>query len=111
MYTINNGTCEAVSSLLALLKKNDIQVVFKFNPGMEMFWEPAFTRGIQLFPLYFQDILINMTVVPFEQEFLLPYGIFYRSNPTPPFRSFLDFIRSTYENGNISGIVPVLQLR
>ena len=53
----------------------------------------------------------NMTVVPFEQEFLLPYGIFYRSNPTPPVRSFLDFIRSTYENGNISGIVPVLQLR
>lgn len=111
VYTINNGTCEAVSSLLALLKKNDIQVVFKFNPGMEMFWEPAFTRGIQLFPLCFQDILINMTVVPFEQEFLLPYGIFYRSNPTPPVRSFLDFIRSTYENGNISGIVPVLQLR
>ena len=52
-----------------------------------------------------------MTVVPFEQEFLLPYGIFYRSNPTSPVRSFLDFIRSTYENGNISGIVPVLQLR
>ena len=54
VYTINNGTCEAVSSLLALLKKNDIQVVFKFNPGMEMFWEPAFTRASSSSPSAFR---------------------------------------------------------
>ena len=56
----------------------------------------------------FHDILINMTVVPFEQNYSLPYGIFYRPNPSPPVRKFLDFIRLTYGEGNSSGIVPVL---
>ena len=55
-----------------------------------------------------QDILINMTVVPLEPVFALPYGIFYRSNPTAAARKFMDFIRKTYEEGNSAGIVPIL---
>ena len=49
-----------------------------------------------------------MAVVPFEKNYSLPYGIFYRANPSPPVRKFLDFIRLTYGEGNSSGIVPVL---
>ena len=52
--------------------------------------------------------LINMTVVPLEKDFLLPYGIFHRPQPSPAPRRFLDFIELTYGAGNASGIVPIL---
>ena len=108
VHTINNGSCETIASLLRLLRENEVNVVYNYGSGMNMFWESAFTRDVQLVPMCFHDILINMTVVPFEQNYSLPYGIFYRANPSPPVRKFLDFIRLTYGEGNSSGIVPVL---
>ena len=108
VHTINNGSCETIASLLRLLRENDVNVVYNYGSGMNMFWESAFTRDVQLVPMCFHDILINMTVVPFEHNYSLPYGIFYPSNPSSPFRKFLDFIRLTYGEGNSSGIVPVL---
>ena len=49
-----------------------------------------------------------MTVIPFERDFSLPYGIFYRSQPHTSVRCFLDFIKLTYGDGNARGVVPVL---
>ena len=108
VHTINNGSCETIAALLRLLRENEVIVVYNYGSGMNMFWESAFTREVQLVPMCFHDILINMTVIPFEQKYPLPYGIFYRPNPSPPVRKFLDFIRLTYGEGNSSGIVPVL---
>ena len=109
VHTINDGSCEVIASLLQLLRENGVNVVFSYGSGMNMFWESAFTRDFQLIPMCFRDILINMTVVPFEREFLLPYGIFYRPNPHPAVQRFLDFIILTYSTGNASGMVPVLE--
>lgn len=109
VHTINNGSCETIASLLRLLRENGANVVYSYGAGMNMFWESAFTRDVQLVPMCFRDILINMTVVPFEKDFSLPYGIFYRPSPHPAVRKFLDFIRLTYGEGNASGIVPVLE--
>ena len=106
--TINDGSCETIANLLKLLRDHGVNVQFNFEPGMNMFWESAFQREVQLVPMCFQDILINMTVVPMEPCVSLPYGVFYRPNPSPAVRKFLDFIALTYGEGNAAGIVPVL---
>ena len=108
VVSINSGSCDTVAALLELLRRSGIQVVFNYGTGMNMFWESAFHGTVQLVPLCWHDILVNMTVVPFAEEFSLPYGIFYRANPRPPVQRFLDFIRLTYVEGNRQGIVPVL---
>lgn len=108
VHSINGGTCETIVSLLNQLRESGAKVVINFGEGMNMFWESAFKRDVELVPMCFHDILINMTVIPLEQEFLLPYGIFYRSNASAAVRRFLDFVMLTYEEGNAKGIVPVL---
>ena len=108
VVTLNDGSCDAVADLLELLKRSYISVQ---NPSLRdsnLLWESAFRRDALLVPMCWSDILINMTVLPFEQEFLLPYGIFYRAETHPAVRRFLDFIRQTYREGNARGIVPVL---
>ena len=106
--SINGGTCDTIITLLELLRKNGANVVVSYGEGMNMFWESAFTRDVQLVPLCFHDILINMKVVPLEQSFMLPYGIFYRQSPSEAVQKFLDFVAQTYGKGNPRGIVPVL---
>ena len=108
VITINNGTCDTITELLKYLRESGADVLYQFGSGMNMFWESAFTGHVQLVPMCFHDILINMTVVPLHPCYSLPYGIFYRANPSPPVQKFLDFIRLTYGEGNSSGIVPVL---
>ena len=108
VHSINAGTCDTIAMLLNRLREAGAKVVINFEEGMKMFWESAFTRDVVLVPLCFHDILINMTVIPLEEEFMLPYGIFYRSLPNPAVRKFLDFIMLTYGEGNRSGIVPIL---
>ena len=108
VLSINEGSCETIVRLLGLLRENGVNVVYNQIEGMSAFWASAFTRDVQLVPMCFHDILINLTVVPFELSFTLPYGFFYRRNPSPTARRFLEFIRLTYGEGNRSGIVPVL---
>ena len=108
VHSINEGSCETIVRLLNLLRENGAKVVVNFGEGMNMFWESAFKRDVELVPMCFHDILINMIAIPLEEEFLLPYGIFYRPNPSVAVRRFLDFIALTYGKGNSNGIVPVL---
>lgn len=108
VVTLNDGSCDAVADLLELLKRNYISVQNPSLQGANLLWESAFRRDALLVPMCWSDILINMTVLPFEQEFLLPYGIFYRAQTHPAVSRFLDFIKQTYREGNARGIVPVL---
>ena len=107
--TINDGSCETITRLLKLLRESGINVVYNFGTGMHIFWESAFRRDVQLVPMCFHDILINMKVVPFEPSFSLPYGIFHRPDPKGAVKKFLEFIELTYCSGNTAGIVPVLE--
>lgn len=108
VMTINDGTCEVVAELLSLLREQGAQIVFPSGRRANPLWESAFRRDALLVPMCWSDILINMTVIPFERNFSLPYGIFYRSQPHASVQRFLDFIRLTYGKGNAHGIVPVL---
>lgn len=108
VVSINDGSCDTVISMLELLRRSDIQVVINYGTGMNMFWESAFQGTVQVVPLCWHDILVNMTVIPFSEDYSLPYGIFYRPDPRPAVQKFLDYIRLTYGEGNERGIVPVL---
>ena len=79
------------------------------GPEVNPLWESGFRRDVMLIPMCWKDIMINAVTIPFEKEFLLPYGIFYRPEAHGAVRSFLDFIFLTYGKGNASGIVPVLE--
>lgn len=109
VMTINDGTCEVLADLLALLRRSHAQVVFPDSYSSNPLWESAFRRDALLVPMCWADILINMSVIPFEFDYSLPYGIFYRSQPHTSVQRFLEFIKLTYGTGNSHGIVPVLE--
>ena len=109
ILTLNDNSCESVTALISLLRSTGIRVICHNGPEVNPLWESGFRNDILLVPLCWHDILINTVTIPFEQEFLLPYGIFYRPNPSPAVRRFLEFIRKTYDEGNRGGIVPLLE--
>ena len=109
VLSLNSGSNETMLELLRFLKNEKIQVRIHSGPEVNPLWTSGFSRDVLLVPLCWKDILINAVTIPFEKEFLLPYGVFYRPEPQPAVRQFLDFIFSTYGAGNTSGIVPVLE--
>ena len=109
VLSLNSGSNETMLALLRFLKNEKIRVRIHSGPEVNPLWTSGFSRDVLLVPLCWKDILINAVTIPFEKEFLLPYGVFYRPEPQPAVRQFLDFIFSTYGAGNTSGIVPVLE--
>ena len=109
VLSLNHGSCDAIAGILAFLRDADISVSVHHGPVVNPLWETGFRSDVLMVPLCWKDILINAVTIPFEKEFLLPYGIFYRPEPHSAVRSFLEFIFSTYEEGNVNGIVPVLE--
>ena len=109
VLTINAGTSEPIANILSYLGNQNIRVVCHRGPEVNLLWESGFRKDVLLVPLCWRDILINAVTLPFEKEFLLPYGVFYRPEPNPVVREFLDFIFATYRGENRSGIVPVLE--
>lgn len=109
VLSLNSGSNETMLELLRFLKNEKIRVRIHSGPEVNPLWTSGFSRDVLLVPLCWKDILINAVTIPFEKEFLLPYGVFYRPEPQPAVRQFLDFIFSTYGAGNTSGIVPVLE--
>ena len=109
VLSLNSGSNETMLELLRFLKNEKIRVRIHSGPEVNPLWTSGFSRDVLLVPLCWKDILINAVTIPFEMEFLLPYGVFYRPEPQPAVRQFLDFIFSTYGAGNTSGIVPVLE--
>ena len=109
VLTLNTGSCDEIANIIAYLKQVGASIVHHNGPEVNPLWESGFRRDIMLIPLCWRDIMINAVTIPFEKEFLLPYGIFYRPEPHGAVRRFLDFIFLTYGEGNASGIVPVLE--
>ena len=109
VLSLNSGSNETMLELLRFLKNEKIRVRIHSGPEVNPLWTSGFSRDVLLVPLCWKDILINAVTIPFEKEFLLPYGVFYRPEPQPAVRQFLDFIFSTYGTGNTSGIGPVLE--
>ena len=108
VLTLNAGSSLVIKEILNCLREENINIVCHNGPEVNPLWESGFRKDVLLVPLCWKDILINTVTIPFEKEFLLPYGVFYRPEPHAAVQKFLDYIFATYGAGNSSGIVPVL---
>ena len=102
-----NTQSKTLEEMFQALEGAGIHLEVHPAPAQTLLWRTAFEQKVILSPLCWSDILINMAVVPCDWNYELPYGIFYRKEPSQNVRGFLDFIRRTYAEGNARNIVPV----
>ena len=97
----NNRLCEVLSAE---------QIPFESRPEWtgSLVWECAIKKRILLAPACWNDILVDLLLIPCELDVSVPYGFFYREPVTPPLAEFLAFVRSVYSGADPNQIVPVL---
>lgn len=106
VISINRGTSEAIMNMLRTLEENGTEIIYPENAGSSPLWASAFNNGVIVVPMCWGDILINMSLRPCRWDKKVPYGIFYRHHLSPAAAGFLEFIRNTYEDMNLSDIFP-----
>ena len=86
------------------------QIPFESRPEWtgSLVWECAIKKRILLAPACWNDILVDLLLIPCELDVSVPYGFFYREPVTPPLAEFLAFVRSVYSGADPNQIVPVL---
>ena len=104
--SINRGTSEAILDMLCTLEGSGIVITYQETPGTSPLWESAFKNEVLVVPMCWGDILINMALRPCRWDKAVPYGIFYRPQPSPASAEFLKFIRDTYADMDLSDIFP-----
>ena len=102
-----NTVSQTLKQIFESMERGGIILEIYDAPLHSILQSTAFYHRILLAPLCWGDILVNMTVVPCQWTFTLPYGIFYRKEPTETVRRFLRFILKTYTEGNEQDVVPV----
>lgn len=102
-----NTFSSTLKDIFSRMEQNGILLETHETPHHSILQSTAFYHRILLAPLCWDDILVNMNMVPCRWDFTLPYGIFYRKEPTETVRRFLRFIRKTYSEGNAQNVVPV----
>ncbi len=103
-----NVNSQVLQKTFAHMESSGIRLLKHDYPRNSVMQASAFYHQILLVPLCWEDFLVNMKVLPCRWPYTLPYGIFYRRDPSPVVRKFLQFIRKTYEEGNDRDLVPVL---
>ena len=93
--------------LCSTLKKEGIDL--KQVPEIEAsdVWDVSVRNEILLVPDCWQDILADLEIIPLSQTEPLPYGLFYRPDPSEDIQSLLDFTYKLYHENESSQIVPV----
>ena len=59
-------------------------------------------------PSCWNDILVDLLLIPCALDAPVPYGFFYRERPSAPLAEFLNFVREIYNGTNPDTIVPTL---
>ena len=71
-------------------------------------WECSIQKRILLVPACWNDIIVDLMLIPCEIDVPVPYGFFYREPVSEPLAEFLDFVRGVYSGTDPDAIVPVL---
>ena len=96
IYSLNTGSSAEISSMLQELRDAGALLNFQIGAVTSNLWEISFQKKVLVVPICWEDILLHMTVRPCTWNHTIPYGIFYRPNPSPAASKFLDFIREAY---------------
>ena len=71
-------------------------------------WECSIQKRILLVPSCWNDIIVDLILIPCEIDVPVPYGFFYRNTPSAPLAEFLHFVREVYTGSDPDAIVPML---
>ena len=94
--------------LRTLLQKEGIPFESRPEWTGSLVWECSIQKRILLVPACWNDILVDMLLIPCELDFPVPYGFFYRDPPSPPLAELLDFVRGVYNGDDPDTIIPTL---
>ena len=106
--TFRGTAYDGLPQLRSQMDALKVEPIWLDYPSASAFWECAFQHRLLLAPLCWSDMMPGLTVRPVRWPFTLPYGIFTRTGLQGEAKRFLDFIRSTYAEGDPNGIVPML---
>jgi DNA-binding transcriptional LysR family regulator len=86
------------------------QIPFESRPEWtgSLIWECSIQKRILVVPSCWNDILVDLLLIPCELDVPVPYGFFYRDPPSAPLAEFLDFVRDIYHGTDPDRIIPVL---
>lgn len=110
VLVLDDESCDTLRDAVKHLRSAQVNVVRHEGSESSLLWGSGFQKDLIMIPICWKDVLTNVKVIPYEEEFFLPYGIFYRPEQRKAARRFLDFIIRTYETGNSSGMIPVLEI-
>ena len=71
-------------------------------------WECSIQKRILLVPSCWNDIIVDLLLIPCEIDVPVPYGFFYRENPPAPLAEFLSFVKDVNSGTNPDTIIPTL---
>lgn len=71
-------------------------------------WECSIQKRILLVPSCWNDIIVDLMLIPCEIDVPVPYGFFYREPVSTPLAEFLTFVNEVYSGDDPNRIVPVL---
>lgn len=86
------------------------EIPFESRPEWtgSLVWECSIRKRILLVPSCWNDIIVDLILIPCEVDVPVPYGFFYRDNPPLPLAEFLAFVREVYSGTNPDTIIPTL---
>lgn len=105
---MNRNATETHRRLYEDVESHGAQIIEQERYSPYISWDCACGQRILQAPLCWQDILADMVLIPCEWKYSLPYGFFYRKNPSAPVQDFLDYTYKLYftdEGGET--LVPV----
>ena len=86
------------------------EIPFESRPEWygSLVWECSIQKRILLVPSCWNDIIVDLILVPCEVDVPVPYGFFYRKDPPAPLAEFLSFVKDVYSGTNPDTIIPTL---
>ncbi len=94
--------------LRELLEREGIPYESRSEWTGSLVWECSIQKRLLLAPSCWNDIIVDLLLIPCELEYSVPYGFFYRDPPSTPLAEFLEFVRDVYSGTDPGRIVPVL---
>ncbi len=95
------------TALYNSLKEKDIFPEYAPDFEAANIWETSVHNHIMLVPDCWQDILVDLKLIPFSTQVTLPYGLFYRPDAPEHIRSLLTFTEKLYQGKGSAHVVPV----
>ena len=105
---IDRSTEGESQPLRTMLQKEGIPFESRPEWTGSLIWECSIQKRILLVPECWNDIIVDLILIPCELDFPVPYGFFYRDPPSPPLAEFLDFVRGVYNGDDPDTIIPTL---